>query len=316
MSKNQRSDLSGKRFGRLVVIDKSGKKTGKQYWNCICDCGKTVTVRADSLTSYKTQSCGCLQRDNVRKSKIRDLRNRTFGRLTVVDIDKTSSKPVKWLCKCNCGNPDIISVSTKLLVSSRKKSCGCLQRESRNQSRPNKVFYLVGERYGRLTVIDFYKKINREYFWTCKCDCGNITHVSSTNLKNRHTQSCGCINSKGEELIQKILSENGITFQKQYSFNDLLNDNGNKMRFDFAVLDQNQNLLYLIEFDGIHHYKSRTNGWNTDEHLIATKHNDEMKDAYCREHDIYLLRIPYYEFQNIDINMLVPTQYQKILSVR
>ena len=316
LSKNNKSDLSGKRFGRLLVIDRSEKKSGKQYWNCICDCGKAVSVRSDSLTSYRTQSCGCLQKENVSKSSIDDLRGKTFGRLTVVGIDETSSNPVKWLCKCNCGNPDIISVSAKLLTSSRKKSCGCLQQEFRNKPRPEKVYYLVGERYGRLTVIDFYKKINGEYFWTCKCECGNITHVSSANLRNKHTQSCGCINSKGEELISKILTDNCIAYRKQYSFEDLLNDNGNKMRFDFAVLDQNQKPLYLIEFDGIHHYKARTSGWNTDENLIKTKHDDALKDKYCAENGIYLLRIPYYEFQNIDLNMLIPMQYREILSIR
>jgi hypothetical protein len=55
-------DLTGKRFGRLTVLSlhKSGRHS---TWSCICDCGKKVIVRADSLRNGHTQSCGCYNRD-------------------------------------------------------------------------------------------------------------------------------------------------------------------------------------------------------------------------------------------------------------
>lgn len=56
------NDLRGKRFDRLVVIERAeNAKCGRTRWRCICDCGKEKTIIADSLISGKTRSCGCLR---------------------------------------------------------------------------------------------------------------------------------------------------------------------------------------------------------------------------------------------------------------
>lgn len=51
-------DETGNRYGKLQVISKSRKKTRKAFWDCLCDCGKTCTVRGDNLRT-RTTSCGC-----------------------------------------------------------------------------------------------------------------------------------------------------------------------------------------------------------------------------------------------------------------
>lgn len=53
-------DLAGQKFGKLTVVDKNKIKDGRQYWNCICDCGRSVIVSSISLTTGKRKSCGCL----------------------------------------------------------------------------------------------------------------------------------------------------------------------------------------------------------------------------------------------------------------
>lgn len=59
-------DLTGQRFGRLTVISFAGSdRYNKAQWNCICDCGKTVTAVGSDLRSGKTKSCGCFRRDIV-----------------------------------------------------------------------------------------------------------------------------------------------------------------------------------------------------------------------------------------------------------
>ena len=56
----QAKDLTGERFGRLVVLSRSNKKGPSfVYWNCRCDCGKTKVIGGSSLKSGRTQSCGC-----------------------------------------------------------------------------------------------------------------------------------------------------------------------------------------------------------------------------------------------------------------
>lgn len=54
-------DLSGTRFGRLVVVRREGTKGKKATWLCLCDCGKEHIVLVSGLKNGHTQSCGCLK---------------------------------------------------------------------------------------------------------------------------------------------------------------------------------------------------------------------------------------------------------------
>lgn len=53
-------DLSGRRFGKLTVIDRAENVGNKIAWNCICDCGNHAVVISNSLKTGNTKSCGCL----------------------------------------------------------------------------------------------------------------------------------------------------------------------------------------------------------------------------------------------------------------
>lgn len=54
---------------------------------------------------------------------------------------------------------------------------------------------LTGQRFGRLTVLEFVPTKDCYSWWLCKCDCGNVITVAGNHLGNGHTQSCGCLNS-------------------------------------------------------------------------------------------------------------------------
>lgn len=62
-------DLTGKRFGRLVVLENIGRKTKSPnvYWKCQCDCGNIKDVRGDYLRNGGTSSCGCFGDENRKK---------------------------------------------------------------------------------------------------------------------------------------------------------------------------------------------------------------------------------------------------------
>lgn len=67
MSNHNFVDFTGKRFGRLLVLSRANdfvsEKSKATAWNCVCDCGKAVSVRASSMVVGDTKSCGCLRRD-------------------------------------------------------------------------------------------------------------------------------------------------------------------------------------------------------------------------------------------------------------
>lgn len=56
-------ELSGKRFGRLLVISQAENNHGNTYWNCVCDCGNKKVVKGVHLTRGITKSCGCYSKD-------------------------------------------------------------------------------------------------------------------------------------------------------------------------------------------------------------------------------------------------------------
>lgn len=62
------NDLTGRRFGRLAVIERAENRKGRVMWKCVCDCGNVCVVNAYHLTSGRSNSCGCLC-DEIRHKK-------------------------------------------------------------------------------------------------------------------------------------------------------------------------------------------------------------------------------------------------------
>jgi len=124
----QAKNLTGQRFGRLLVMKPTEeRKNGYVMWECLCDCGNTVSVRTGNLTSGNTLSCGCMQKKIAKEPKFKDLTGQRFGKLVV--LRPTAERKygnVMWECQCDCGN--IAMIKGSLLVSGKTKSCGCLRK--------------------------------------------------------------------------------------------------------------------------------------------------------------------------------------------
>ena len=145
---------------------------------------------------------------------------------------------------------------------------------------------------------------NHRAFYLCKCACGNYKEVCGHNLTSGSTKSCGCLVSVGEVKIKTILLQNNIPFEEQKVFsNCYFKNNTNKSKFDFYI-----NNSFLLEFDGIQHYKA-TSGWNNKECFQITKERDEYKNQWCRENNIPLKRIPYWELDNITIENIMDNTF-------
>lgn len=126
-----------------------------------------------------------------------DLIGKKFGRLTIYGVYYVKSHQNKnvlyCLCKCECGKIKE-KVSVYSLKSGTTKSCGCYRKEIASER-----FFenLSGKKFNMLSVIE---RINNsksgETRYLCLCECGNLTEVFSSNLKNGNTKSCGCYNIK------------------------------------------------------------------------------------------------------------------------
>lgn len=134
----KKEDLTGRRFGRLVVIKGDGRNNkGERLWLCKCDCGNTITTDGRNLRRGDTKSCGCLKMEREILQPA-NLAGQKFGRLTAIEKVERRGKNTFWRCLCECGNECIVSADK--LKSGHTTSCGCYQRE-RTLECPAKDFY-------------------------------------------------------------------------------------------------------------------------------------------------------------------------------
>ena len=114
--------------------------------------------------------------------------------------------------------------------------------------------------------------------------------------------------SRGEIKIEEILQESGLNFTEEYSFSDLYSSNGRPLRFDFAVFDDDKNLMFLIEYQGIQHYVAKSKfGGNSG--LKKQQYNDMLKREYCRKHNIILVAIPYTDEAIVNYDYIMNAYY-------
>jgi len=120
---SQKQDLIGKRFGKLVVLEKSkNRRRGHYLWICQCDCGNICEKPTGELNAGTATSCGCSWRQPAVYEGDR------FGRLVAVrPTEKRSARAVIWECLCDCGKT--VYVRTTSLSSGHTTSCGCVKQE-------------------------------------------------------------------------------------------------------------------------------------------------------------------------------------------
>lgn len=116
--------------------------------------------------------------------------------------------------------------------------------------------------------------------------------------------------SRGEIKIHEILTAAGLDFKEEYSFPNLVSSSGKPLRFDFAVFDDNGDLEFLIEYQGIQHYeaKSKFGGISG---LRKQQYNDMRKREYCRQHDIILIAIPYVDEGRLNYDYIMNAYYDQ-----
>lgn len=173
------------------------------------------------------------------------------------------------------------------------KHCGGTTR-SNTEAFVEKATLIHGDRYDYSKV--FYKTNRVKVAIVCK------KHGDFLQSPNDHLTGYGCPKcnySKGELAIEAFLKDKKLTFSPQFRLKDCRDKRS--LPFDFAVFEdvEKTKLKCLIEYDGEQHFKICKNFKMTEEKLADTKRRDNIKSEYCKKNNIYLIRIPYFEFDNI-----------------
>ena len=128
-------------------------------------------------------------------------------------------------------------------------------------------------------------------------NCKHASFLMSPDKFHRGQRCPLCPRSTGEERIANYLTDENIPFEIQFSFPDLIYKK--PLKFDFAVLKHDGNLDFIIEFDGKQHFEP-VKYWGGKDNYNKQVEKDKMKNEYCKSKGIELLRIPYWDFENIE----------------
>jgi len=127
-------------------------------------------------------------------------------------------------------------------------------------------------------------------------NCGNVWLVRPSVILNGG--GCPlCISSKGEKVIKSYLENNEIKHKHQFRLDDCRCKK--PLPFDFAIFDSNNNLKCLIEYDGELHFNS-FDYFGGENKFKEQQYRDKIKNNYCKQNNIPLLRIPYWDFSNLE----------------
>jgi hypothetical protein len=282
----------GKVFGCYKVIKRVEPKNGKQRYLVKClNCNTTREIDVYKVTHNNYKYCpNCKPKQKEAESLV----GQKFGRLKVLKRVKNRSKKVTWKCQCDCGN--ICYITSDHLKTGHSKSCGCIQKE--NISQRMKVD-LVGKRFGKLTVLNFDHTDKNGQVWLCQCECGNKCFANTKTLNFKRKQSCGCLTSIAEYELEQYLIKNNYNYKHQYVFKDCKNIR--PLPFDFAIFNDQSEIILLIELQGQQHYYPFTfNKEDKETKIMNLKERqrlDDVKRKYCEENRYELLEIKYTDFE-------------------
>ncbi len=212
----------GKKYNRLTITDIDYEKSYDSYFNkkyhriyvrTKCDCGEIPPPnQLAAIQCGHIKSCGCSKFNNP--LRVEDLTGQKFGRLTVIGRDlqrdeeeyKNGTRTnAHWLCKCDCGNPQIKSVTGYQLKTGHTQSCGCYASEQiakRNKEYSTKTnkfidngdntYYLLDDNNNKCLIDKDDYDIIKRWYWRKIDKRGNIDKgywVTNVKIDDKYNKS-------------------------------------------------------------------------------------------------------------------------------
>ena len=234
--------------------------TGLKY-RCKCKCGKIHYLSERTFFEKKHRNCGkgCGRIPKEQHSSYNiDYTNTVFESLEIIECIDDNVEILTHVYNSKSRR----RVATHMIYKLYKCRCYLCGKEYKFRS---DAFEINKDKYG-------YKAKEGHYSDTC-CDCHEISSFQWRTIK--------------------ILQEHNVKYRVEESFPELYGiGQRNLLRFDFAILDSNNNIKYLLECQGEQHYKpvEKFGGVDGYEALLQ---NDELKRTYAKKHKIPLIEIPY-----------------------
>lgn len=182
----------GYKFNDWEVIDWVIGDRKEVEWICKCKCGRIKQQKVDNIKNGRSKMCKECAREKARKpkeeKKPRILKIRYNNHLDWTEENTFIGTYKEFLEECR-----------------RRRE---QQKEEREKRLKEELESYIGQKYGRLTVIEVMKEKTGDMQWKCKCDCGNEYINKSKYIKYGAFKSCGC--------IAKELQENAVAYKRIY----------------------------------------------------------------------------------------------------
>ena len=244
--------------------------------------------------------CGIVSRGNKHRIDINDAiklaeeKGFIFVGYEYIKINDNSSSKLKLKCICKIHKDKGVQLID--YQNLKKNKIGCIY--CKGLGRTKESFQKeLNDNKRDIDIIGFDSYSNIK----AKCNkCGYIWNTSGVNLTSGH--GCPkCNKSKYEKVVENILIDNHICYIPQFKFDDCRDIN--PLPFDFYITEYKT----LIEVDGQGHYYPVNFMGMSNEDAIKSFENtiihDSIKNEYCKNHNYNLLRIPYYFFDDKQIDI-------------
>lgn len=247
------------------------------------------------------------------------------GPYHILFLNRTKKKNNVWygIFQCPYCKKPFESAIAKITSGSCKMCPECLfdkkqkigrqvgkQSRGKDYSKINNPFYFFIEPTGEYVLSSQGRK---QFLWVIQCKKCKRKYIAIpsqiiSDKRRRGNNPCLCYNrknnNKGVILIEQLLCQHQIDFIKEYSFSDCVSDKHTLMRFDFYLPKYN----CCIEYDGEQHYRVvpifKGNFGDAEQNFLLQKHYDDIKNNYCLQKGITLIRIPYYDYDKINLKYL------------
>lgn len=238
---------------------------------------------------------GCPTCGNQKKSSEKFKKEMEKKKPNIIMLTEYINADTKIFCKCKIDGYEWSAKPNDLLNS----KIGCPKCSGKIKNKTTEYFKQeLTEINPNIEVLGEYKG-NKEPIH-CKCKiCEYKWRPRPNDLLSKNVGCPKCNISKGEDKILLLFKNKNINYKYQHRFENCKFKN--TLSFDFYLPNKN----IAIEYDGQDHYMIFTRGNNETyeqamDRFIDRKIRDTVKNIYCQQNNIKLIRIPYWDFNNIE----------------
>ena len=253
------------------------------------------TWKADVSSLVNGHGCPFCAK-NIKKTQsqiVSEIKKLTSGEYEILSEYKGNHKKMTFK-HLECGN--VFEMSANSFLRGQRCPNERYERVAKTNSVPLEIAQemMLKSTNGEYEIVGNYKGLHPRKNGKAKIlhkTCGNVFEVQPKRVINMESGCPKCSESHGERIVRDFLVENKIPFEREYRIKECRNKR--PLPFDFAII-KDGDLKLLIEYDGEQHFKPKFG----EESFKKTLHNDEIKNKFCKDNDIDLIRIPYKRFNN------------------